>query len=147
MSWHSSDVVKITNNNSGAAIKLVPNSGSVSSQILQIASQPNAKAVFIKKGSIENTEWLTWEANTNIVKGKLQGEKWVQIDPDRFTNLHPLDLGNAVLTGAKEDLEEIQVQYEEHIKSSPWLQKLRQDYDDAMEQHKLFDAIKGENNA
>lgn len=102
--------------------------------------------VFINGGTIEQTDWMTWEQGSNKVQLKLSDE-WITIDPDRLMTKHPLDLGVAIKTGSKADLTEIREQYEQHIASSPWLQKLRREYDEAAEKHKLFDAIKGDADA
>ena len=77
---------------------------------------------------------------------KING-KWFTFNPKKLEESHPLDFGNLVETELKDDLLEIREQYEQHIKSSPWLQKLRQNYDKLLAKHELFAVIKGDDDA
>jgi len=94
----------------------------------------------------DSGEWMRWEHQSQRAEIKL-GENWVTLHHDSMTNMHPLDFGASIDTKGKEDLGEIREQYEKHMASSPWLQKLRDDYNRLVEKHKLFDAIKGDGNA
>lgn len=90
--------------------------------------------------------WMRWVHKTEKAELKL-GNNWVVLKPAGRASIHPLDLGSFVDTKGKEDLDEIRAQYEKHIKRTPWLQKLRDEYDVLLEKHKLFDAIKGDDDA
>jgi len=91
-------------------------------------------------------EWMRWKHESEKAEIKIS-DGWVVLEPAGFKGMHHLDLGAAVDTKGKEDLTEIREQYEEHIKNSPWLERLRNDYDDLVEKHKLFDAIRGDDDA
>ena len=90
----------------------------------------------------DSGEWMRWQDKTCKAQIKVSAE-WIKLNPEMLADQHPLDFGKVVDVGDKEDLAELQAQYEEHIKQSPWLQKLRRDYDEIVDKHKVFDAIKG----
>ena len=94
----------------------------------------------------ENKDWMRWKSGSNTTEIRLSNI-WTRIKTENLYNKHPLDFGNTLDTEGKEDLNEIVAQYEKHIQSSPWLQKLRREYNDVLEKRKLFAAIKGDRDA
>jgi len=96
--------------------------------------------------SEDSGEWMRWAHKSQKAEFKICGE-WFVVQPKAMPDRHPLDFGSAIDSTGKEDLDEIRVQYETHIKKTPWLQKLRKDYDELLEKHKLFDAIRGDDDA
>lgn len=129
-----------TSKKKGGTLKLTGNviTGQHNIAIGHSVAAPATHTVFTE----ESSEWMRWCHNENKAEIKLSNY-WYVIDPKPLNEKHPLDMGPAIITEGKEDLEAIRDQYEKHIASSPWLQKLRRDYDALEEKHKLFDAIRG----
>ena len=107
-----------------------------------IAQPDNEFTVF----SGDSGEWMRWVHATQKAEFKLSDD-WFVIKPEGMADRHPLDFGSAIDLTGKEDLNEIRLEYETLIKNIPRLRKLRKGYNELLEKHKLFDAIRGDDDA
>ena len=104
-------------------------------------------SVFVDGNSATNDPWLVYEHGADKTKMSLNGELH-EIDPKHITKKHPLDVGAGTnYDKQREELAEIRQQYERIIRDMPVLEKLRNEYDKLREKHKLYDAVRGKDDA
>ena len=141
------------NSGVGGQITIRGGSGSTGNKNIAIGANAGYGGAYIAQPDNEFTiisgdsgEWMRWVHATQKAEFKLSDD-WFVIKPEGMADRHPLDFGSAIDLTGKEDLNEIRLEYETLIKNIPRLRKLRKGYNELLEKHKLFDAIRGDDDA